>query len=188
MPRCTYFLPLLALALCVMIAPALAEDQLTEENIRAFVEKTTTITSGKDSGMSKEEVSAYLDAHLHDDARFKSTMRYAIPGFDVQEKTMSVDKMDFIEGIGEASSAMGNYESQIIISDIKISKDGKKATLKTKAHESGMMPVTDDIEQKDVPVEGLSSCTQILMLSDDYIIQMYNATCVTDIQFDTFAP
>ena len=188
MPRCTYFLPFMALALCVSIAPARAEEKLTEENIRAFVEKTTMITSGKESGMSGEEIGAYLDAHLHPSARFKSTMRYAIPGFDVQVKVMTVDKDDFIESIHQTGSAMDNYESQIIISDIKISKDGRKATLKTQTHESGKMPISDETGQEEVPVEGMSSCTQILMLSKEEIIQMYNATCVTDIQFDTFAP
>ncbi|MGB4107260.1 MAG: hypothetical protein WBK55_05640 [Alphaproteobacteria bacterium] len=190
MPRYTYFIPFFALAVCVMIAPAraLAEEKLTEDNIRAFVEKTTVITSGKESAMSGEEIAAYLDAHLHPDARFKSTMRYAIPGFDVQVKIMSVDKEDFIEGINHTASTMDNYESQIIISDIKISKDGRKATLKTKTHESGMMPVADETGKDEVPVEGMSTCTQILMLSKEENIQMYNATCITDIQFDTFAP
>jgi hypothetical protein len=115
-------------------------------------------------------------------------MRYAIPGFDTQVKIMTVDKDDFIESIHQSGNTMDGYESQIEVSEIKISKDGRKATLKTRTLESGKMPVSDNIELEEVPVEGMSTCTQTLMLSKEDIIQMYNATCVTDIQFKTFDP
>ncbi|MCE7887299.1 MAG: hypothetical protein DYH13_07340 [Alphaproteobacteria bacterium PRO2] len=188
MARSINFIAGILLAMTIGTAQAQAVPQLTDENIRSFIEQTTTITSGKETDMDDEQIGNYLDVHLHPDARFKSTMRYAIPGFDVQEKTMSVDKTDFIESIHQSGNTMDNYESQIEISDIKISKDGRKATLKTRTLESGMMPVADHIEKEEVPVEGMSTCTQILMLSKEDVIQMYNATCVTDIQFKTFDP
>ena len=166
-----------------LAAQAQETVKFTEDTIRAFIEKTTAITSGKESGMSEKEIGKYLDMHLHPDARFKSTMRYAIPGYDAQEKTMSIGKDDFIEGVHQGENAMKDYESETDISDIKISQDGRAATLETTTRESGMMPVEDEGEKKELPVEGVSSCTQILMLSDENVIQMYNATCTTEIEF-----
>jgi hypothetical protein len=186
-----FFLPCALFAVGVAFAsPSPAQDvkELTDENVRAFIEKVTHITTGKESEMTDEEITAYLDTHLHPEAKFKSVMRYAVPGFDMQEKTMSVDKQDFIASIHQATDTMDDYESDIKISDINISGDGRKATLKTQTMESGMMPVRDEIEMEEVPVEGFSNCTQTLMLSDEDVIQMYNATCVTEIQFQMFDP
>lgn len=190
MLRFTILLPCAVLAFGVTIAPAHAQAvrKLTKDNIHEFIEKTSAITSGKEQEMTDEEIAIYLDEHLHPDSRFKSIMRYAVPGFEVQEKTMSVSKKEFIEGIQQAGGAMEGYQSQIEISDINISRDGRKATLKTRTLESGEMPVRDEIEQEEVPVEGISTCTQILMLSKNDIIQMYNASCVTEIVFQTFEP
>lgn len=188
MVRSISFIAGILLAATIGTAQAQDISELTDENIRSFIEQTTSITSGKETDMDDEQIASFLDEHLHPDAKFKSTMRYAIPGFDVQEKTMNVDKDDFIASIDESGRAMDNYESQIEISDIKISNDGKKATLKTRTLESGMMPVSDNIEQENVPVEGMSTCTQVIVLTKNNVIQMYSATCVTDIQFNLFAP
>ncbi len=169
-------------------AHAQSVGQLTEDNVREFIEKTTSITAGRESDMSQKQIEIYLDVHIHDDARFKSTMRYAIPGFDVQEKTMSVDKNDFIKSIHAATDTVSDYENIIEITDIQISKDGRKATVQTRMYESGKMPVADDIEKEEVPIEGMSTCTQVIMLDKKNMIQMYNANCVTDIHFNTFSP
>ncbi|MBP7721421.1 MAG: hypothetical protein KA155_02690 [Alphaproteobacteria bacterium] len=188
MVRSINFIAGVLLAMTIGTAQAQAVTELTDDNIRSFIEQTTAITSGRESEMDDEQINNYLDEHLHHDARFKSTMRYAIPGFDTQVKIMTVDKDDFIESIHQSANTMDGYESQIEVSEIKISKDGRKATLKTRTLESGKMPVSDNIELEEVPVEGMSTCTQTLMLSKEDIIQMYNATCVTDIQFKTFDP
>ncbi len=179
---------LIALSGWPPLARAQEITRLTEDNIRVFIEKTSTITSGRESDMTSAEIDLYLEDHIHPDARFKSTMRYNIPGFDIQQTTMSIDKGDFIEDVHKAGETVSGYESQIEITDIKISSDGTKATLKTRTMESGKMPVADHIEQQDVPIEGMSTCTQILALSKENIIQMVNATCVTDIHFQTFDP
>lgn len=169
----------------LMPTPAHAQNitKLTDENVREFIETTAAIMNGQHSDMTDEEIDAYLELHIESGARFKSTMRYTIPGYEVQEKIMSVNKDEFMRGINEASNSVDGYENQIQIDDISITDDGKKAIVKTRSHESGKMPVTDNIEQAEVPIEGVSSCSQIITLNKKNVIQMYGATCVTDIEF-----
>lgn len=185
-----FFLIILSCAIGALpgISHGTTMDKLSEDNIRAFIQKTSTITAGRESIMSQEEIDAYLNKHIDEQARFKSTMRYTIPGFEVQENAMSVSKKDFIESINKATETVSDYESLVEISDIKISKDGRKATVQTRTQESGVMPVTDNIELENVPMQGSSTCTQILTLNEKNVIQMFGASCVTDIAFDTFAP
>ncbi|MGB4058545.1 MAG: hypothetical protein WBK77_10745 [Alphaproteobacteria bacterium] len=171
-------------------SPADAEQisEMTEENIRDFIEKTMSIAKGGNSDIPESEIDSFLEAHIHPDARFKSKINYAVPGFDAQQTSMSIGKGDFIANVHKAESTVSNYESQIEISDIKISTDRTKATLKTRTMESGIMPVSDNIEQENVPMEGMSTCTQMLMLSNTGDIQMFHADCTTDVQFKTFDP
>ena len=136
MVRSINFIAGVLLAMTIGTAQAQAVTELTDDNIRSFIEQTTAITSGRESEMDDEQINNYLDEHLHHDARFKSTMRYAIPGFDTQVKIMTVDKDDFIESIHQSANTMDGYESQIEVSEIKMSKDGRKATLKTRTLES----------------------------------------------------
>jgi hypothetical protein len=189
MSRITKFIASVLLAVTFSASSHAQEvTQLTEDNVRAFIEKTTQITSGKETEMTQKQIDIYLDVHLHSDASFKSLMRYAIPGFEVQEKILSVNKEDFMKGIHEASDTVSSYQSQIIIDEINISKDGKNAVVKTRTLESGMMPVVDEIEKEEIPMEGVSSCTQVIMLSKKNVIQMFNANCVTEVHFNQFAP
>lgn len=156
---------------------------LTEKNITQFIEKTTKMTSGQSLEASPEEIITYLKRHLSPKARFKSTMKYNIPGYPTQETSMSLEKKDFIESIEDGSQALSDYESEIRVRNIKISKDKTKATVQTTGTEKGIMPLSEDgVTSEDVPVEGTSNCTQIIMLEEG-VIQMYSANCTTTIHF-----
>lgn len=170
----------------LMPLPAHALDELTEENVTAFITETTEITAGR-SDMSIEQVLEYLDRHIDKKGFFKSTMKFHMPEQPAQETTMSLDKKDFMKSIEAGSKTINDYETEIHIKSIKISKDGKKATVQTVGREQAMMPIEIDGQLAELPVDGISSCLQILMLNAG-VIQMYNANCTTEITMSGFDP
>ncbi|GJL86050.1 MAG: hypothetical protein DHS20C02_18250 [Micavibrio sp.] len=158
--------------------------KLTEPLIRDFITKTAEITSGQNTNMSPKEIIDYLDRHLDKGARFKSSMQYIIPGQPIQKNSLSLNRNDFIESIEQAQEAVTDYETKIEIQSVKISKDGEKATVQTFSNESGTMNMAlDDGATKSMPIEGNSTCNQILTLSKKGVIQMYSAQCNTIISF-----
>lgn len=161
---------------------------LTDEVISEFIQKTTAILSGRTAGMDLDEVQSYLERHLHEDSRFKSTMVYRVPGFPAQESALSVNKKEFIDSVKTGEESLDNYETTVEVLNIKISRDGRKATVQTVSQEAALMPISEgaDGSQETVQLQGSSTCTQILMLSKNDVLQMYNANCRTTISFDGF--
>ncbi len=175
---------MIGLFLCIAPSPARAQaiESLSEENIRAFIEKTSLIATGKETGMSADEIDAYLAAHIHPQAKFKSKMRISIPGFDTQETKLALNKEGFITNIRKTAESVSDVESHVDISNIRIMGNGRRATLQTRSLESGTIPVADPTETQEVPMEGMSTCAQTLILTGD-VIQMYSADCTTDLEF-----
>lgn len=184
------FFLIILVTFCLCALPASADGEagrLTKQNVTAFIQKTTALMAGHADNMDTPAVHAYLEKHLHKDSRFKSTMRYLMPGFPTQEQTMTLDKEKFLENIEAGNNGIEDYDTDVEILRIKIAGNKKSATVTTRGHERAMMPVKDeDGKTEDVNLQGLSTCTQILMLSKKDVIQMYNATCVTDIEFAGF--
>ena len=157
--------------------------KLTQNNVKAFIENTTDVTTGNSQNLSPEKITAYLDKHLEKKARFKSVMKYHIPGMPIQQAELSLTKDEFMKSVAEGAGAVEGYENLIEIKQIKISSNGKKAFVKTESTEYATMSVpTETGTPQDVPIEGLSACTQILSLNSG-VIQMYSANCTTNIQF-----
>jgi hypothetical protein len=159
--------------------PAFALDKLTEQNITEFIEKTSDIIAGNAGDMTPEDIRAYLDKHLDERAFFSSSISYAMPGMPPQETGMSLEKEEFIASLEQGKQALSDYSNKVSIKNIAVSSDGTKATVETIGNESGTMI----IEDVAVPVEGKSSCLQILMLGDDGVIKMYSANCTTTVRF-----
>jgi len=156
-------------------------ERLTEDNVSDFIQETSRLTAAQYAeDFDKDAVRDYLDKHLHEDARFKSTMSYAIPGHDAQRNAISLDKKKYIESIMDAPKALGGYDIDIEITDIRIAKDGANAIVQTRSREQGTMEVPG---AGAVPMEGVSNCNQVLVMSKRDVIQMYSAQCQTDIQF-----
>lgn len=164
-----------------------AQAQLTEDAISEFIKITTDISSGHANGMDQRDITEYLEDHLHEDARFKSTIEYNIPGFPPQKTSMTLKKKEYIGGIEKGAEALSDYQNEITIQTIKISKDGSRATVRTTGSETGTMPVALNAEDgiEYVPIEGASDCNQIIKLEDDRI-QMYSAICSTKVNFQPF--
>ena len=135
--------------------------------------------------MSEEQIDRYLEAHIHEDAHFRSTMAYSVPGYPTQENSLSLKKKDFIASLQDGQREINSYETEVSIDEIKIASDGKNATVLTTAKEEGYMPLADGSGGfKEVPIVGQSKCAQILRLSKSRVIQMYNARCKTEIRFE----
>lgn len=169
----------------IISLPAQAQnkfDKLTDGNIRFFIEDLTNITSGVDLSADSGRIAAFLNRHLHPDARFKSEMQYKIPGFPAQSNSVALSKEDFIENIQSGSQVLENYQNETQILKINISKDKSKATILTQGRETGMMQV----DGQAMPVQGTSNCQQIIMLNEKGVIQMYNANCKTIISFQDY--
>lgn len=170
----------------ISAAPAHAQRMrvLTDENIREFITETTKIIAGHAHDMPDDQMMKYLDRHLHPDARFKTVMKYNIPGYPSHEVAVSFNKSEFIDGIKRSETSLSEYDNDIKILDIKISGNQKVATVKSRNTETATMKVAGDdgMGEENVPVSGHSTCTQILAI-DKGFIQMYHASCVTDIEF-----
>lgn len=175
------------LGLVIKSSPSHAQEQytaLTEENITDFIQRTTGMTSNMSTELSAHVIISYLDEHLHRHARFKTTMKYNIPGMPEQSTVMSLDKKEFMESVESGAETVSEYRTEVAIENIQISRDKTKATVETSSYESGTMPVEIENSTEHIPIEGQSNCTQILTLdSKKGIIQMYNANCTTVIRF-----
>lgn len=185
----TIFTFFVLFAALLAYSPAYSQDtysKLNESNIKNFINLTSKITSGSDSGMTQEEVALYLDTHLDKKARFKSTMQYNIPGHPPQETSMSLDKKEFIKSIEDGAKSVTDHKYEININNIDISKDGKKATVQTSGFETGIMPIVAEGVEQNVPVEGSSDCNQVISLSKKGVIQMQSAQCITVISFEAY--
>ena len=159
---------------------------LNKNNVTKFIEKATDITSGEARGdMSSSEIKRYLNKHIEKKARFKSLLKYHIPGMPAQETSLSLNKVNFIKSVSEGADKIDDYQTLIEIKDIKIASGGKKAIVKTESTEYANMPVPTSTGVEDIPIEGLSTCTQILSLNKG-TIQMYSANCVTNIHFTEY--
>lgn len=163
-----------------------AQTILTEDTIHEFIAKTTHITSGQDIDSTESDIKAYLERHLDPKSRFRSTIVFKIPGFDSQKQSMALNKKDFIDFTLKGSQSIGHYEKTVEVKKVRISKDGQRASIETSGFENGVMPVPTENGSQDVPVEGSSTCKQILKLSERGVIQMFNANCKTEIQFSQF--
>lgn len=163
--------------------PSFAADRLTEDMIREFIQETTRVTASQEDSFDENEIRDYLERHLHEHARFKTTMRYTIPGHDEQKSSMSLKKEEYIDSILKSPTAVGGYDHEIEITDIRIAKDGGNATVTTESQESGEINITAD---QQVPMEGVSTCNQIIIMNSNNVIQMYSAQCITDVQFTGF--
>lgn len=179
----SYLLYTLSFFALISSAHAARHNKLTDSNVRDFVEEATALTSGL-SDSSIDETVYFLDTHLHKKARFKSVISYVLPGFPPQETALSFKKKDYIENIQNSISTIEDHESVVEIQSIQITSDGKQAVVITSGKETGMMQVPlPDNTFESVPMEGFTDCNQIIRLSRQGIIQMYNAVCNTTIQF-----
>jgi hypothetical protein len=162
-----------------MAQPVYAQtNQLTRENIKNFVQKTTKLAH-QNSDLNASEVTSFLQKHLYDKGIFRTIMTYHIPGYPPQPQNMSLDKDLFIENVLEGRKTIENYNSSVEITDIQITNAGQTATIRTNGTESGIMPV--DKKQK-ASFKGQSECKQHLAIKDN-VIQMISAECFTDVTF-----
>lgn len=152
---------------------------LTEDNVKAFISRTSDVTNNKAEGLDGNGIKTYLQTHLHENARFKSKMTYEIPGFPSKEAELALDKEEFMDTVAAGAQTVDKYSNQIAVREVKIASSGKSATVKTDSTEEGLMAV----EGEHVPILGQSTCDQIIMLSDKGVIQMFNANCTTIIRF-----
>jgi len=195
---------LLGLALLVFAMPAHAQNNnaqnnarpddyvtsLNEDNIRGFLKEVGDISTGQRADMLNDDVIDYFNNHMADRGKFKSTMRYEIPGFPTHDTEMKLDKEQYINTIVNGRHMMEDYQSTIDIQDLKISGNGKSATFTSVITEKGKMPFPKDPKKPNdvdiVPIEGKSKCDQRVIISYNNFIQMAGAACQTIISFDPF--
>lgn len=175
---------ILCLGLSSQAKARIKVKELDETIIRAFIQKTSEITSGRNLSMSQSDIQDFLDRHLHEKARFRSVIQFQIPGFPPQSNAMALDKSQFMSKIADGAQKLEDYYNEVQVIDIQISSDKRKATVQTIGQETGVMsiPAQDGSIQK-MPVEGRSSCHQIITISRRDVVQMYNANCETQITF-----
>ena len=182
----TSFLLAVFAAACLSASAIAAHetDRLDKKSIRDFLQDM----SAKSAGQSNQaQTQQFLNRHLHENARFKSLITYNMPGHPPQQSEMKLDKEEFLESVATGAQTLQEYESEIDIKTIKISKDGRKATVETIGSESGYMSVPDESgEVQQIPLEGQSACLQIIMIDKQDVMQLYNAQCTTQINFERY--
>lgn len=157
--------------------------KLTQANVKEFIENTTDLTTGNSRSLSPDKVRTYLEKHLENKAKFKSIMKYKIPGLPVQEAVLNLDKDGFMKSVVEGSESIEGYENLVEITEVKVASNGKKAFVKTASTEYASMAIpTETGGTENVPIEGVSECTQIISLNKG-VIQMYSANCITNVEF-----
>ncbi|MAE51971.1 MAG: hypothetical protein CMH27_09175 [Micavibrio sp.] len=164
-------------------------SRLTKGDIRDFLQAMSDMSTGNNSDLSSSngEAQRFMDRHLHKHVRMKSTITYMIPGAPPQQNEMTLDKGQFIQSLAAGAKTLKDYESDVDIGDIRLSKDGRKATVESTSSEQGYMNVPDESgDIQEVPIEGRSECTQMIVLDDKDIMQLYNAKCLTTIQIEGF--
>lgn len=158
--------------------------KFTEDNVTAFIEDTTAITSVHNVDYNDAKVSAYLKKHIDKKARFKTSLRFVMPGVPEQKQTLSLSKDDYIEQVKQGADSIEHYHSEIEIGDITISKNKKTASVNTVSTETGIMQVEGpDGDSQDLPIEGRSECFQVLKIGKKGYIEMYSANCKTVMEF-----
>ena len=157
---------------------------LTKDNVTEFVQDVSAMTSHQNIDRDDTEISAYLTRHIDEKARFKTSITYAIPGMPPQTKALALKKSDYIQQVRKGSDSVEHYHSEIKVDHVKISKNKKKASVKTTSTESGVMMMPDESgNTQEVPIEGISKCFQVLKLGKSGYIQMYSANCKTTMRF-----
>lgn len=158
--------------------------KLTVDNVTTFIEDTSILTSNQNIDRDDAKISAYLDRHIDDKARFRTSITYVMPNLPGQEKVLSLKKEDYIEHVKQGADSVEHYHSEIEIGDINISKNKRAASVNTITTESGIMQVPgENGETQEVPIDGRSECFQVLKLAKKGHIQMYSANCTTIMQF-----
>lgn len=161
--------------------------KLSEDNVTAFIEDTTAITSVKNVSRDDSKVNAYLKQHIDSKARFKTSITYILPGLPPQQKDLSLNKADYIDQVKQGAGSVEHYNSEIEITGIDISKDKKRASVNTVSTETGIMQVPqEDGTIEDVPIEGTSECFQVLKIGKKGYIQMFSANCKTRMEFQPY--
>ena len=185
-----YFLAFLVVTCVVCSSLAHAQNKknrykkFTNDNVREFIQDSTAITSVSNVQLDQRKVEQYLERHIDKDARFKTTITYIVPGMPEQEKTLSLNKQDYIAQVAEGANSVEHYHSDIDVQDVDISKNKKTASATTVSFETGIMEVPNpDGTVDSVPIEGRSECFQVLKLSKKGYIQMYSANCTTRMEF-----
>ncbi|MCF8495498.1 MAG: hypothetical protein K9G62_02390 [Alphaproteobacteria bacterium] len=136
--------------------------------------------------MSADDIQKYLERHIDDDVRFKSTIVYRVGDMPSEQTSIVLKKAEYMENIKKGAQTLQDYDSQVTVRDVKISSDGRRATVLTESRETGTMPIAPDdhTPPQYVPVQGTSTCNQVLTLDGEGIIRIYSAVCSTDIRFE----
>lgn len=167
--------------------PAYAESgNFTEDDIRDFVMRTSSVMDGTAESEDGVDVQSYLTTHLSPEGLFKSEMTYNIPGYPAQKNTMALDRTQFIESVLDGRKSLQGYKADVSIQKIGITDGGQRANVRIRSRESGTMTMqTAEGQEETLPVEGISLCDQVLIFSEDGEIQILSADCRSEM---TFAP
>jgi hypothetical protein len=169
--------------------------RLTDDNVRAFIDDVQRIATGETEDMSVDDIAGYLDRHIASDARFKSAMKYEMPGYPAQQNEMDLGKSEYINGVLNGASMMQRYEHSVTVKSVEIGNGGRSAKVVTVIREKGDMPWPEDnpdtsgktpAKMGDMPVQGESQCEQQIVVGLTNYIQMKGAQCATILSFDPF--
>jgi len=128
---------------------------LTIDNVTAFIEDTSALTSNQNIERDDDKISRYFDKHIDKKARFRSGITYNMPGLPAQKRILTLEKDDYIEQVKTGAENIEHYHSDIEISEISISKNKKTAGVSTIMTESGIMQAPDENgEMQDIPIDG----------------------------------
>lgn len=159
-------------------------NTLTEASVEDFIHEVSKISNGERADMDPYSITAFFMNHISEDGQFISKMRYSIPDMPTDERTLEMDKMNFISHTLQSMNTMNRHETLVKVEYIKIEDEGRTATVMTTNYERGMLPVDDGFgEASLMPVQGTSYCEQKLVLNNKRVMQMAGANCTTDIVF-----
>lgn len=84
-------------------------DTLTEENISAFIQTTTEMSTNARSGSSETDLVMYFQEHIRDNANFRSNVTYNIPNYPAQQTDLSLTKDEYINSLMQGRDSIDDY-------------------------------------------------------------------------------
>ena len=163
-------------------------ERLNQQNIQTFLNEVKDFTTGQHDDMLPMDITNYFDNHIADNGRFKGIIKYDLPGFPSKDVKVDMGKAEYIGGILNGQYMVDGYETQVEITELKITKGGKAAELKTVTTERGKIALVKakNMPPEIIPIQGESTCSQKLIVSKNHFIQLSYADCNTHIRFDPF--
>lgn len=154
--------------------------RLTEDGISTFIQEMADVAQGKRPELDQYGITTWFMDHIEDQSRFTATVNISQPNGTDNQRTLDMDRMNYISHVLQELKMVQERESRLNIEYVKINDDGRTASVVFTSLEKGRMPVADQGTEYTIPVTGMSYCEQKIALRNA-VMKVSGGTCTTNI-------